>query len=518
VVTEVFSQSQMRNKYGEWASSGVHADRANAHARQAKLLRDVGPKLGGKDSKKAQADAAKHDELAAWHRAEGTRKAKGEMKQEAQGSTAQPALLRGRRKVESMVSLAEAHTVDTEARKVRCIVIREGMGNSRDKHYYGREAMQDLAQLINGSKAYINHQTEAQARERPENDLWSLAGYWCDGTLIEVNGKMALEATLVCDESEAGQVAMAKALHAVQYAQEFPGLAEVYAGVSINGDGETEPREVNTPEGVAQVNYVTRVTALPSADIVTRPAREGKFLSLLEAIREADESTEVETMIANAVKEMLAKIVEAGKSALDGKLEPAKAQAIVEAEAKKIAAVTKTKAGEGEGEAEGEAEAEANKAGEGEAEAEAVRAVDGEPAHAEPDGDEPDGDEEAEAEAGKGATKREIKYTEKTVKAGEAVKSRDLSKQLAEANKTIRALTAKMNEAEVKALVEEGFPVEFAKSLVKMPADQRTAFKAMAGMMESNATAAGTTMRGMSATKEAKAGDGFMRLLEAAIR
>lgn len=439
--------------------------------------------------------------------------------QEAQGSTAQTALLRGRRKVESMVSLAEAHTVDTEARKVRCIVIREGMGNSRDKHYYGREAMQDLVQLINGSKAYINHQTEAQARERPENDLWSLAGYWCDGTLIEVNGKMALEATLVCDESEAGQVAMAKALHAVQYAQEFPGLAEVYAGVSINGDGETEPREVNTPEGVAQVNYVTRVTALPSADIVTRPAREGKFLSLLEAIREADESTEVETMIATAVKEMLAKIVEAGKSALDGKMEPAKAQAIVEAEAKKIAAVTKTKAGEGEGEAEGEAEAEAKtKAGEGEAEAEAVRAVDGEPGHAEPDGDEPDGDEEEEAEAGKGATKREIKYTEKTVKAGEAVKSRDLSKQLAEANKTIRALTAKMNEAEVKALVEEGFPVEFAKSLVKMPADQRTAFKAMAGMMESSATAAGTTMRGLSATKEAKPGDGFMRLLEAAIR
>jgi hypothetical protein len=189
--------------------------------------------------------------------------------------------------VETIVSLAESVSIDRVKREIRCRIITEGRGNARDKHYYGPESVADIARLINGSKAFINHQTAAEEAQRPERDVWDQAGFWKAGTLgsgpfgDKGQNVTFVEAVLVCDNSPAGDEALAKAEAAVEYAKQFPGLIEVYAGISINGDGEIEEREINGET----VNYVTTVTSLVSADVVTQPARGGKFLSLAEAVR-----------------------------------------------------------------------------------------------------------------------------------------------------------------------------------------------------------------------------------------
>jgi hypothetical protein len=443
-----------------------------------------------------------------------------EDQEEAQGATGAAALMRGkgRRKMESMTSLAEA-VVDAAARSVRCTVITEGLGNSRDRHFYGPEALNDIVRLLNGAKAYVNHQTAAEAASRPEGDLRALAGYWRDATLTEVGGKLGVMATLVCDSSPAGEEVLAKATHALQFAREFPGLAEVYAGISINGDGEVDPREVTTDQGPVQANYVTKVTELPSADVVTRPAREGRFLTLVESIRTTEDAQEAMTMTKEGIKDSFKRIAEALGLVDAGKLEPVKAQAVVEAEAKKMATLTKEagkKSGEGEadgekdGEAEGEAEADGEKDGE---DSEAMRA--GEQNGT--DGTDAEDEDEGEGEDEPGKSTIHIKHEEKRVKTAASARAvRDLEKALAESKRENAALAKKLAEADLKALVESGMDEDFARSLMALPAAQRKVMRHMAGMIESAQPFGGATMRG--GTRESKPGDGFMRLLEAGLK
>jgi len=441
---------------------------------------------------------------------------------EAAGSTAQGALLRGKskRKVESMVSLAEA-MVDRKTRSVRCTVIREGGGNRRDRHWYGPEAIEKIAQLINGAKAHINHPTEAEAKARPEGDLWGLAGFWKDGTIIEVEGRRAVMATLVCDTSEAGEAALSKAEHAIEYAKEFPGLEEVYAGISINGDGETEPREIEGQDW----NYVVDVTELPRADVVTRPAREGKFLALVESIRSADPK-EAREMANKAVKGELTKIAEA-TAALDEDQDPKKSVGMIEGAVARLKALFKEafppkEEDESENETEDEAakkkaaasekredETEDESETKDESEDEAMRADDAA-------GDE-DEDEDAEEEPEKKGSKSvvHIKHEEKRTTAESARALRDARKELKEAQATIAKLTKKLAVFEVKELTEAGLPKDFAEALQDLPAPQRKAMRALAGMLNdpSSDGFAGSTVRGTS-VKESKPGDGFMKLLE----
>jgi hypothetical protein len=428
---------------------------------------------------------------------------------EAVTSTSQAQVLRpqSKRKVESLVSLAEA-VVDRKTRSVRCVVIREGGGNRRDRHWYGPEAIGKIAQLINGAKAHVNHPTEAEARARPEGDLWSLAGFWKDGEVVEANGAGAVMATLVCDTSEAGEAVLSK---------EFPTLEEVYAGISINGDGDTEPREINGEDW----NYVVDVTELPRADVVTRPAREGKFLALVESIRSANPK-EAREMANKAVKGELTKIAEA-TAALDEEQDPKKSVGVIEAAVAKLKALFKEafppkKDDDSEDETEDEAKKKASEKcedetedeSEDESEDEAMRAddaVDGK------DGDDEDDEEEPADKKGSKSVVH-IKHEERRTQSEAAAEIRKLEKQLKETQAENAKLTKRMAAIEVKELVEAGLPEDFAKALQDLPAPQRKAMRSLASMIESNSGGfAGATARGTSA-KESKPGDGFMKLLE----
>jgi ribosomal protein L18E len=445
---------------------------------------------------------------------------------EAQGSSEHGAVLRGRRKVESMTSLAEAEGVDRDTREIKCVVIREGMGNSRDRHYYGQNAIRDIAELINGSRAFVNHQTESEQRTRPEGDLRKMAGYWKDGRVVEVEGKLAVVATLVCDRSAAGDEVIAKAAHALQFAADFPDLREVYAGISINGDGEIEPREIALDDGtLVQANFVEHVTALPSADVVTRPAREGQFLRLIESMIESDNPEEVLTMKSKELKESAKRLAEAAAALTSGKMTDEAYQKVVESEAKKVAALKAAAkdAGVKEGETDDgekkDGEKDAKEAGEGEGD----------------DGEKKDGDEgyegeekreagaaekegEGEDEAGRGAMEREIRYSEKMTKRESAAAFRAIEKQLAESRAANASLRKERSLTEAKKLEEAGMPADMARRLVRLPKDQRVLFEAMIHTMrESGGSAFGGTAPRALGSNTAKPGESFLKLLESRV-
>jgi len=452
---------------------------------------------------------------------------------EAASASAYGAVMRPGAKKESrfriLTSLREA-VVDREKREIRCDVLEEGLGNKRDKHFYGREAVQTLAEVLRGDQSYIDHPSAREQYDRPERSVWDLAGYWKDPEVTEsAQGKLVCRATLVCDNSPAGDEALAKAEAAIRYAQELPDLMEVYAGISINGDGDVEPRTITIDGEEVEVNYVTAITEA-GADVVTKPARAGKFLSLLESVQNEPDRKLKEATVKKALQEARAKIADALAKVKEGKLDPEKALALVEAENKKIRALEAAAAKKPAGDA-GETTAEAEAAGgehEEEEEADKPAEEEGEEAMTAGAGEddkggdaEPDADDAAPAAPkGKGGatTKIHIKHEERMTKSEAAIVRRanelieGVVKQLNEAKATIARLQKKVTEGEVKALIDEkGLTEAQARALVKVDPKTRELFEATG--FGDGATFGGTTPRGGGSFRESKPGEAFMNLI-----
>lgn len=185
--------------------------------------------------------------------------------------------------VRSFVSLREQDgvKVDDQSRTARVIIITEGLGNLRDKNYYTAEAISSAAKVFDGQQFYIDHPSEDEEENRPERSIRDLAGYFSDcqvgTTKDEETGETlaACYATLNFSNSEPGRLAQEQVKTALQYQKQFPGK-DVYAGISINGGGVSHPGTIRD----MAVNMVTEIEEAFSADIVTKPARGGRFLAL----------------------------------------------------------------------------------------------------------------------------------------------------------------------------------------------------------------------------------------------
>lgn len=184
---------------------------------------------------------------------------------------------------------ANGVTIDPIGRTARCIIITEGLGNLRDRNYYTADAIESAAEVFEGKQFYINHPSESEEDDRPERDVRDLAGWFsgCQvGYIIDPQTKERLRAcfaNLHFDEAEGGETAMAKVKAALAYQKQFPLSKDVYAGISINGGGISHPGSI---KGV-QVNMVTEIQEAFSADIVTKPARGGRFLALVKEAAKA---------------------------------------------------------------------------------------------------------------------------------------------------------------------------------------------------------------------------------------
>lgn len=236
---------------------------------------------------------------------------------EANPGSATAELVRGHSRNENAFSSEAA--VDETTRSVEVVIISEGPGNEVDKNYYTPEAIESGVKLFEGARAFINHQTEAERGTRPEQDVHQLCGFYKDCNLTTVNdpkqGKTvkALQATLVCDESEAGDLAFSKAKAQILYSKIYPGSKDCYAGISVNTGGWQDGTvDIDGTEWAKIVAF----EGVQSADIVTRPGRGGAFLRFAESLRPEGLNNKQESEVKNAqaIKHLVTKLEESDKA------------------------------------------------------------------------------------------------------------------------------------------------------------------------------------------------------------
>jgi len=180
--------------------------------------------------------------------------------------------------------------LNREQRVARVILITEGLGNLRDKNFYTREAIQSCPRVFEGKQFYVDHPSRDEEETRPERSIRDLAGYFKNCSVGTIRDPKTGEPLSACfadlkfSESDAGNLAMAQVATALEYQRQMRGGKDVYAGISINAGGLSEPGVIDGTD----VNMVRQIHDAFSADIVTKPARGGKFLSLVqEAARSA---------------------------------------------------------------------------------------------------------------------------------------------------------------------------------------------------------------------------------------
>ena len=235
--------------------------------------------------------------------------------------------------------LREAALDSSGKRVIKCILITEGPGNKVDRRFYTRQFIEDAAKKYEGARAFLNHQTDAEARERSEGDIKDQCGYYrglnVQPTVDPETGKtvMGVFGDLNVDESAAGDETWAKAQAQMKYLQEFPGSTDVYVGLSINGGGI--PGGNVMIEG-QQWTQMVGVGSADSVDVVTRPARGGRFLALSESVKqELDMNKKLRVLIAKigeSNKKMGAEKDAGKKAILEAELVDLQAQLAREAE------------------------------------------------------------------------------------------------------------------------------------------------------------------------------------------
>lgn len=204
---------------------------------------------------------------------------------------------------------------DPATRTASVVIIEEGVGNARDAHYYGNDTIKYAVadKVFDGAQAYADHPGLDEDVNRPERSVRDLFGYYFDTKVIESRGKIAMAAKLKIQDGADWAVGLIK--EAIDYNKRFPD--KTYVGISINADGDVAPATVSGE----QVNYVKRITQAFSADMVTKPARGGRFLALVESASGAQNTKRKENKVTLAqLRESAARLTEAitsGKTEID---------------------------------------------------------------------------------------------------------------------------------------------------------------------------------------------------------
>ncbi len=203
----------------------------------------------------------------------------------------------------------------TEGARVRVVLISEGLGNRANMNYYGPEAIQSAPAIFEGKPCFLNHPSESEEQDIPERRVEAKCGYFKNCRVEPVDGYSSMTGELHFDLSETGAMGFQKALTSLHYKKEFPNSEEEYVGLSIHADGDVEKRLVDWQGETLEVNYVTRFTGASSCDIVTTPARGGKFLALVESVAGAlhKEDTTMKDGLTESLKKVRSLLNEASK-------------------------------------------------------------------------------------------------------------------------------------------------------------------------------------------------------------
>lgn len=321
----------------------------------------------------------------------------------------------------------------TEGPIVRVVLISEGLGNLRDKNYYGPEAIQSAPKVFEGAVMMLDHQSYSEERDRPEGDVNKTVAYYKNLRVEkQTDGKLACVGEAHYDLTEEGLNAYQKAKTAVHYKEEFPSSDKEYVGLSVNASGESEPRTMIVEGQEMEVNYVMRFVEARSCDMVTIPARGGKIVATVESIAGARMmNQEVRMKTIETLQAVQAELKEA--EGLDAKKLPDLRQKISEARKKVesliqgaldyVAAKAKTK--EGKGKDEDEEESEESKETNPDALASEDEAAEEESAEGEDGDGEDDGDEGGDTHTV--MTHKVVKKTGKAAMSGESARLKKLA-------------------------------------------------------------------------------------------
>ena len=239
---------------------------------------------------------------------------------EAVSSSSQGALMRacpkcGKKECECEVKTVEANkiftisslreaTINEVKREVQVIILAEGKGNKRDKHYYTKEAITGASAVFEGAQCYTDHPSKSEEYDRPERSIRELIGHFKDVHAEIREGKTVLVGNLKIVEGSSYDWAWDLAKESVKYAQQYP--EKDLVGISINADGQTKEGEIDGETW----NMVSKITEVFSADIVTRPAAGGRFIKMMEQ----EQAMRKKSIVKGEVKKM----GEEFKKALDG--------------------------------------------------------------------------------------------------------------------------------------------------------------------------------------------------------
>ena len=172
----------------------------------------------------------------------------------------------------------EAKKKDAGVRIASVILIVEGLGNRRDKHFYTKDCLQKSAKNFEGCQCYADHPSREEEINRPERSIKGIVGYYENVKFIEKykDGLSAIGGDLCILPGASYDWAWTLIESCVAYSVKYPDKDLV--GISINANGVTH--EQNEESGV--INYVDEITDVFSADIVTRAGAGGKALAVVQ--------------------------------------------------------------------------------------------------------------------------------------------------------------------------------------------------------------------------------------------
>ncbi len=164
--------------------------------------------------------------------------------------------------------ICEGQTLDARGHDVRVTIIQGG--KSVNGYYYDEQALQQIARMVEGARAYADHgRSEADQQTRSVRDM---IGFYRDAqhfspTSDSPHGRV--DATLHILEAAAWLWSIIQEAVAL----DKPDLI----GLSIDIFGNWQQSEER------KVKHVTRVLSLNSCDIVTRPSAGGAFQRILHS-------------------------------------------------------------------------------------------------------------------------------------------------------------------------------------------------------------------------------------------
>jgi len=153
-------------------------------------------------------------------------------------------------------------------------------GWSKNGRYYSREVVARSVAHWEGTRAFLDHPSKSDERDRPERSVRDLAGYY-EGARVDQDGRAVADLRLLGMHAP----------HVSALAREAKRAGRDLVGVSINAVGRMAEGEAEGRKG----QIVEDITRGFSADIVTTPAAGGGF----QAIR-ASTSEETAALLAAA--------------------------------------------------------------------------------------------------------------------------------------------------------------------------------------------------------------------------